>query len=142
MAKGKKNKGVKVTKEQSAHLEAPGGGEVSAQALEEPKAKKQECGQLKEEMIYDVADFFKVFGDSTRLKMLFLLLSGELCVGEIAETLEMTQSAVSHQLRVLRQSNLVKFRKDGKTVFYSLDDDHVKSVLEQGISHIGHKKGY
>ena len=96
----------------------------------------------KNEFIYDVADFFKVFGDSTRIKMLVILLSGELCVGEMAEILDMTQSAISHQLRVLRQSDLVKTRKDGKTVYYSLDDDHVKFVLQQGMNHVIHKKGY
>ena len=94
------------------------------------------------EFIYDVADFFKVFGDSSRIKMLCLLLQKEMCVGDIAEKLDMTQSAVSHQLRVLRQNDLVKYRKDGKTVYYSLDDDHVQTVLEQGMRHIKHKKGY
>ena len=97
---------------------------------------------LKEEFIYDVADFFKVFGDSTRIKLLHLLLEREMCVGDIADRLDMTQSAVSHQLRVLRQNDLVKFRKEGKTVYYSLDDSHVENVLRQGIEHIKHKKGY
>ena len=95
-----------------------------------------------EEYIIDVAEFFKVFGDPTRIKLLSLLLEKELCVGEIASNLNMTQSAVSHQLRVLRQSNLVKTRKDGKTVYYSLDDDHVRTVLRQGMDHVIHKKGY
>ncbi len=98
--------------------------------------------KLTEENVYDVADFFKVFGDSTRLKMLHLLLCGEMCVTDIAEKLNMTQSAVSHQLRVLRQNSLVKHRKEGKTVFYSLDDSHVENVLLQGISHIMHKKNH
>lgn len=99
--------------------------------------------ELKSEFVYDVADFFKVFGDSTRIKILhLLLLSDELCVGDIAERLVMTQSAVSHQLRVLRQNNLVKNRKEGKVVFYSLDDSHVRVVIEQGFSHIKHKMGY
>lgn len=97
---------------------------------------------LANEFIYDVADFFKVFGDATRIKLLQLLLKKEMCVGDIVESLNMTQSAVSHQLRVLRQSDLVKYRKQGKTVYYSLDDEHVKLVLEQGMSHIKHKKGY
>ena len=97
---------------------------------------------LKEEFIYDVADYFKVFGDSTRIRLLHLLLEKEMCVGDIADRLEMTQSAVSHQLRVLRQSELVKYRKEGKTVYYSLDDSHVENVLRQGIGHIKHKKGY
>lgn len=98
--------------------------------------------ELEKEFIHDVADFFKVFGDSTRIRLLCLLLQKELCVSELTEKLEMTQSAVSHQLRVLRQSNLVKYRKEGKVVYYSLDDNHVKTVLEQGMEHIGHKKGY
>lgn len=98
--------------------------------------------KLEKEFIHDVADFFKVFGDSTRIRLLCLLLQKELCVSELTEKLEMTQSAVSHQLRVLRQSNLVKYRKEGKVVYYSLDDNHVKTVLEQGMEHIGHKKGY
>lgn len=97
---------------------------------------------LKEEFIYDVADFFKVFGDSSRIKLLHLLLEREMSVGDIADKLNMTQSAVSHQLRVLRQSDLVKYRKEGKAVYYSLDDSHVENVLRQGIEHIRHKKGY
>lgn len=98
--------------------------------------------ELKSEFIYDIADFFKVFGDSTRIKILHLLLKGEMCVNDISDKLNMTQSAVSHQLRVLRQNDLVKNRKEGKTVYYGLDDSHVKTVLEQGISHVSHKKGY
>ena len=95
-----------------------------------------------DEFVFDVADFYKVFGDATRIRILSLLLQGELCVGDIADALNMTQSAVSHQLRVLRQNDLVKYRKDGKAVCYSLDDDHVKLVLEQGMDHIRHKKHY
>jgi len=98
--------------------------------------------EQEKEFIHDVADFFKVFGDSTRIRLLCFLLQKELCVSELTEKLEMTQSAVSHQLRVLRQSNLVKYRKEGKVVYYSLDDNHIKTVLEQGMEHIGHKKGY
>ena len=97
---------------------------------------------INEELIYDAADFFKVFGDSTRIKLLQLLLEKEMNVSEIADKLDMTQSAVSHQLRVLRQNELVKNRKEGKTVYYSLDDSHVENILRQGISHIKHKKGY
>lgn len=97
---------------------------------------------LADEVLYDIADFFKVFGDSTRLKILCALLEKEMCVGDLAEALGLNQSAVSHQLRVLRQNDLVKFRKDGKTVYYSLDDTHVSTLLEQGISHILHKKVY
>ncbi|MCI8341595.1 MAG: helix-turn-helix transcriptional regulator [Firmicutes bacterium] len=95
---------------------------------------------IEDEIIYHVADFFKIFGDQTRVKILKLLLEKEMSVGKIAEDLNMTQSAVSHQLRVLRQNELVKNRKDGKIVYYSLDDDHVENILRQGIGHIRHKK--
>ncbi|HIT86980.1 MAG TPA: helix-turn-helix transcriptional regulator [Candidatus Coprocola pullicola] len=98
--------------------------------------------ELQNDFIHDVADFFKVFGDSTRIRLLRLLLEKEMCVGDIAQHLQMNQSAVSHQLRVLRQNDLVKYRKEGKTVYYSLDDEHIKTVLEQGMCHICHKKGY
>lgn len=97
---------------------------------------------MNEEVLYDIADFFKVFGDSTRLKILCALLNGEVCVGDLAEVLNINNSAISHQLRVLRQNDLVKFRKHGKTVFYSLDDQHVSILLKQGIEHILHKKVY
>ena len=83
-----------------------------------------------------------IFGDGTRIRILQLLLAGEKNVGELAEALDMSQSAVSHQLRILRQNDLVKYRKEGKTVFYSLDDEHVRVVLEQGMTHIRHKRGY
>ena len=89
-----------------------------------------------EEILYDLAEFFKVFGDSTRIKILWTLEEAEMCVCDIACLLNMTQSAISHQLRVLKQANLVKFRKEGKVVYYSLNDDHVKSILEQGLTHI------
>jgi len=98
--------------------------------------------ELQQEFVLELADFFKVFGDGTRIRILQILLEGERNVGELAEALEMSQSAVSHQLRVLRQNDLVKYRKEGKTVFYSLDDEHVRMVLEQGMTHIRHKRGY
>ena len=94
-------------------------------------------GELpKEEMVSDLAELFKIFGYRTRLKILFVLLKEEMCVCDIAQILGMQQSAISHQLRVLKQSRLVKFRKEGKTVFYSLADAHVKTVLSQGMEHI------
>lgn len=98
--------------------------------------------ELERDFIMDLAEFFKVFGDGTRIRILQTLLGGEKNVGELAEVLDMTQSAVSHQLRVLRQNDLVKYHKDGKTVYYSLDDDHVHTLLEQGMTHIRHKRGY
>lgn len=90
----------------------------------------------KEERLYELAELYKVFGDTTRIRILFALYEGEMCVCGIAELLNMTQSAISHQLRVLKNSKLVKFRKEGKTVFYSLDDDHIFKILSQGLEHI------
>lgn len=97
---------------------------------------------LSDEIIYDMADFFKVFSDSTRVKILYALLESELCVGDLVQALDMNQSAVSHQLRILRQNSLVKFRKEGKAVIYSLDDSHVVEILSQGLSHLLHKNNY
>ena len=89
-----------------------------------------------EDVLDDLEDLFKLFGDSTRIKILYVLHGGEMCVCGIATTLGMTQSAISHQLRLLRQNRLVKSRREGKTVFYSLSDDHVKNMIEMGIEHI------
>ena len=90
-----------------------------------------------DEVLYDLAELFKIFGDSTRVKILYALLEvEELCVCDIASLMDVTQSAVSHQLRVLKTSKLVKFRKEGKTVFYSLADEHVIRILSQGMEHI------
>ncbi len=83
-----------------------------------------------------VADFFKMFGDNTRLKIMLALQQSELCVMDIAEALSMTQSAISHQLKVLKQQDLVKARRDGKTIYYSLADDHIGTILSTGIDHI------
>ena len=88
-----------------------------------------------DETLYDLAELFKVFGDSTRIKILYALFEAELCVCDIAQLLGLSQSAVSHQLRVLKSSRLVKPRKDGKTVFYSLADDHVRSIIALGMEH-------
>ena len=89
-----------------------------------------------EEELQDLADFFKVFGDATRLKILYVLLSAEMCVYDIAMVLGMSQSAISHQLRVLKQMDLVKNRREGKTIFYALADDHIVTILSQGLDHI------
>lgn len=89
-----------------------------------------------EENLYDLAELFKVFGDTTRIKILYSLFASEMCVCDIAVVLNMTQSAISHQLRVLKQARLVKYRKEGKVVYYSLDDDHVKQIFDQGLVHI------
>lgn len=89
-----------------------------------------------EEDLYDLAELYKVFGDSTRIKILYALFEAEMCVCDISSLLNMTVSAISHQLRVLKQSRLVKFRREGKTVFYSLADDHVRTIIGQGMEHI------
>lgn len=92
-----------------------------------------------EETLYDLADLFKTFGDSTRIKIICALFQSEMCVCDIAALLGMNQSAISHQLRVLKQARLVKYRKDGKVVYYSLDDDHVKGIFDQGLAHLNEK---
>lgn len=89
-----------------------------------------------EEPLYDLADLFRVFSDTTRIKILYALMGKELRVGEIAEVIGATQSAVSHQLRTLKQAHLVKFSRDGKNVLYSLADDHVITMLAQGLTHV------
>lgn len=86
--------------------------------------------------LYDLAELFKVFGDSTRIRILYVLFQSELCVCDLAEVLGMTQSAVSHQLRILKQARLVTGRREGKSVFYALADDHVRSIIDQGKEHI------
>lgn len=89
-----------------------------------------------EQQLLDLSEFFKVFGDSTRIKILYVLSQSEMCVCDIATLLQMGQSAISHQLRVLKQMRLVTFRKEGKTVFYSLADAHIQTILAQGMEHI------
>ncbi len=92
-----------------------------------------------EDLLYDLADFFKVLGDSTRVRILMALDRSELCVCDLAQVLGMTKSAVSHQLRALRQARLVRYRKEGKNVFYSPDDDHVRAVMEMALTHLQHE---
>ena len=89
-----------------------------------------------EETLFDLAELFKIFGDSTRIKILYVLFESEMCVCDIAQLLGMTQSAISHQLQVLKKSKLAKYRREGKTVFYSLADDHVRTILGQGMEHV------
>ena len=100
-------------------------------------AVEQVRSQLpQDEVLYDLAELFKIFGDSTRVKILYALLEAELCVCDIAKLMDVSQSAVSHQLRVLKGSKLVKFRREGKTLYYSLADEHVFRILSQGMEHI------
>lgn len=89
-----------------------------------------------ENELYDLAELFKVFGDSTRIRILFVLFEAEVCVCDLAQALNMSQSAISHQLRILKQNRLVKSRRDGKSIYYSLADDHVRMIIAQGRDHI------
>ena len=92
--------------------------------------------QPAEEYLYDLAELFKVLGDSTRIRILYALFESELCVGDIAQLLGISQSAVSHQLKILKDAKLVRFRRDGKIIFYMLDDDHVRTMLSMGMEHV------
>ena len=89
-----------------------------------------------EEVLYDLAELYKIFGDTTRVKLLYILFEGEMCVQHLAELLQVSQSAVSHQLRILKGARLVKYRRDGKTVYYALADDHVREIIGCGMEHI------
>ncbi len=100
------------------------------------KVEKIKVDMPTDEFLFDMAELFKVFGDSTRMKIISALLNNELCVGELANITNSTSSAISHQLRVLKQAKLVKYRREGKTIFYSLDDEHVKQIYEIGEKHI------
>ena len=99
-------------------------------------AEKVQSHLPAEEELLELSGFFKVFGDATRIKILCILLQSEMCVCDLAQTLNMTQSAISHQLRMLKQMKLVKSRREGKTVFYSLADGHIKTIVNQGMEHI------
>ena len=104
--------------------------------IHEDNVRKAKELMPEEEVLYDMAEFFKVFGDSTRIKIISALFESEMCVCDLSSALNMTQSAISHQLRVLKQANLVKFRREGKVVYYTLSDDHVKDIFNQGLVHI------
>jgi ArsR family transcriptional regulator len=102
-----------------------------------PEIINQVLSHMPEEtQLYDLAELFKIFGDTTRIKILYVLFQAEMCVCDIAQLLNMGQSAISHQLRVLKQAKLVKCRRDGKTMFYSLADSHVRTIIDQGFEHI------
>ncbi|MEA4814460.1 hypothetical protein SDC9_210572 [bioreactor metagenome] len=127
MTGGKKNPGVQKT----AKTAVRGAKRQKQDALTVARA-----GLPDDETLYSLAEFFNLFGDTTRVKILCALFRSELCVGDIAELLNLTQSAASHQLRMLRNGKLVKFRREGKTVYYSLDDAHVVSIIGQGMNHV------
>ena len=110
--------------------------ETEQSCINMKKVEKIRKTLISEDTIFDMAEFFKVFGDSTRMKIISALLKDELCVGEIAMITNSTQSAISHQLRILKQSKLVKYRKEGKVVYYSLDDEHISQIVKKGREHI------
>jgi len=113
------------------NIEICDGEEVHEELLKIVQEKMPEETEL-----YDLAELFKVFGDSTRIRILFVLFETEVCVCDLAQALNMTQSAISHQLKILKQSKLVKSRREGKSIFYSLADDHVRTIIAQGREHI------
>ncbi len=107
--------------------------------VHEDRLKFVDLQMLEDDELYDLAELFKIFGDSTRIRILFVLSESELCVCDLAQTLQMNQSAVSHQLKILKQAKLVTSRREGKSIFYSLADDHVRTILGQGMEHIEEK---
>lgn len=109
------------------------------QCIHEEDVKEVKEKMIDDKIILDMADFFKVFGDATRVRIMYSLFEKEMCVCDIAAVLEMNQSAISHQLRILKANRLVKFRRKGKVIYYSLDDDHVKEIFDKGLIHIKHK---
>ena len=104
--------------------------------LTEAEAEKLKNALPVDEEIQDLADFYKIFGDPTRIRILFLLKNGEFCVHDISTLINMQQTAVSHQLKLLRHARLAKYRKEGKQVFYSLDDEHIEQILNVGLDHL------
>ena len=109
-------------------------------AIHKDIVEKVEKTMPEEEVVYDLSDFFKILGDTTRMKILSALFQEEMCFCDIAYLLKITQSAISHQLRVLKQGRFVKYRKEGKVVYYSLEDEHIKHIVEQGMTHILEKR--
>ena len=105
-------------------------------AAHEEIVAKVKASQPDDEYLYDLSELFKIFGDSTRIKILYSLFETELCVSDMASILNLSQSSVSHQLRILKDAKLVKFRRDGKAIFYSLDDEHVRMILSLGMDHV------
>ena len=104
--------------------------------VHEEIVKKVQTEMPSEEVLFDLSELFKTFGDSTRIRILYCLFASEMCVCDIATLLHMTQSAISHQLSVLKKNKLIKSRREGKTVFYSLADGHVRTMLDQGVEHV------
>lgn len=104
--------------------------------MDEEQVSKVKDALPEDEVLYDLAELFKIFGDSTRVKLLYILSVSEMCVQDLAQLLGVTQSAVSHQLRALKASKLVRYRREGKTIFYALADGHVRTIIDQGLEHV------
>lgn len=105
-------------------------------AAHEEIVERVKANQPEDEYLYDLSELFKIFGDSTRIKILYSLFDTELCVSDMATILNLSQSSVSHQLRILKDAKLVKFRREGKSIFYALDDEHVRMILSLGMEHV------
>ncbi len=120
-------------------IDQPNTDSCNCNIIHEDIINKVKKGMPPVKKLHDLADFFKVFGDATRIKIIYALLKEEMCVCDISMLLGMSQSAISHQLRTLRHARIVKFRKEGRTVYYSLDDEHVKNIFAQGLIHINHR---
>lgn len=131
---GEKRKGK--TKKQTREENKMEDNLFECTVLHEETVKKVKETMPEDGIIYDLAELFKVFADSTRMKIIYALLKEELCVCDIASIVQTTQSAISHQLRILKQTKLVKYRKEGKVVYYSLDDDHIAEIVKKGREHI------
>ncbi len=124
--------------------------ELNCEEIQKSRAQHDSVATMKnvrmkmpqDELLFDLADLFKIFGDATRIKILYALFEEELCVCEISQLLSMSQSAISHQLRILKDSKLVACRRDGKAIIYYLADDHVRSIIAQGYEHITEPKSY
>ncbi|MGL5507283.1 MAG: ArsR/SmtB family transcription factor [Paraclostridium sp.] len=110
--------------------------DCTCEEIHEERINKAKEKMPEDETLYDLAELFKVFGDTTRIRILYALFSSEMCVCDIADLLGMTHSAISHQLRVLKNARLVNFRKEGKVVYYSLDDNHISQIFDCGLAHI------
>lgn len=110
--------------------------DIECDVLHEEIVENVRKQMLNEDILFDVSDFFKILGDSTRAKIMWALDKSDMCVCDLASLLGMTKSAISHQLKTLREAKLVKFKKDGKMVIYSLDDDHVKDIFEKALEHV------
>lgn len=122
----------------SSDTKANAGVETTAElpAVQEDVVNRMSKCQPADEYLYELAELFKVFGDSTRIKILYALFESDLCVGDLAQLVNISQSAVSHQLKILKDAKLVKFRREGKNIFYMLDDDHVRTMLSMGMEHV------